>query len=416
LNSSPLSASSPGLLANRYVRTILLSNVLLQLGIWVRNFAILLYVADVTNNDPYYVSLISIVEFAPIFVFSMIGGTFADRWRPKRTMVWCDLLSTVSVFVVLAAILFGSWRAVFLATFVSAVLSQFSQPSGMKLFKRHVEPEKLQGVMAMFQTLMAIFMILGPILGTFVYEQWGIGVSIAVMGFMFLASAAVLASLPPDEREDAGRRDGFLRELAAGFRYVGTSRVLLSLGGSFAAAGLAVGLLQPLGIYVAVENLGRDKAFLQWLLAVNGAAMLAGGSLAMGLARKIKPVLLLILGMIVNAVCTFGIGWATSIPLTLSLQALNGLFFPCIHIGINTIILQQSEEAYVGRVLGTLNPMFMGMMVIGMSCAGPLKSAFSLGLIYSAAGALFLAGTAVLAPALRLSGFRAASPKAAEPH
>src|SRR5690606_15724900 len=107
LKSAPLSASSPGLLANRYVRTILVSNVLLQLGIWVRNFAILLYVADVTNNDPYYVSLISIVEFAPIFVFSMIGGTFADRWRPKRTMVWCDLLSAVSVFVVLAAILFG---------------------------------------------------------------------------------------------------------------------------------------------------------------------------------------------------------------------------------------------------------------------------------------------------------------------
>ena len=413
MKSAPLSASSPGLLANRYVRTILVSNVLLQLGIWVRNFAILLYVADVTNNDPYYVSLISIVEFAPIFVFSMIGGTFADRWRPKRTMVWCDLLSAVSVFVVLAAILFGSWRAVFLATFVSAVLSQFSQPSGMKLFKRHVEPEKLQGVMAMFQTLMAIFMILGPILGTFVYEQWGIEVSVAVMGFMFLASAAVLASLPRDEREHAGRRDGFLRELAAGFRYVGTSRVLLSLGGSFAAAGLAVGLLQPLGIFVAVENLGKDKAFLQWLLAVNGAAMLAGGSLALGLARKIKPALMLILGMTVNAVCTFGIGWSTAVPLTLALQAMNGLFFPCIHIGINTIILQQAEEAFVGRVLGTLNPMFMGMMVIGMSCAGPLKSALSLGLIYTAASALFLAGTAALAPALRQSGSRAAaSPKA----
>ncbi|HEY8528530.1 MAG TPA: MFS transporter [Paenibacillaceae bacterium] len=415
MKSLTFSASKPGLLANRYVRTILLSNVLLQLGIWVRNFAILLYVADVTNNDPYSISLISIVEFAPIFVFSMIGGTFADRWRPKRTMVWCDLMSAVSVFVVLAAILFGSWQAVFLATFVSAVLSQFSQPAGMKLFKRHVEPEKLQGVMAMFQTLMAIFMILGPILGTFVYEQWGIGVSIAVMGFMFLASAAVLASLPRDERETVERRDGFLRELAAGFRYVGTSRVLLSLGGSFAAAGLAVGLLQPLGIYVAVENLGRDKAFLQWLLAVNGAAMLAGGSLAMGLARRIKPALLLILGMTVSAVCTVGIGWSTLIPLTLALQAVNGLFFPCIHIGINTLILQQSEEAFVGRVIGTLNPMFMGMMVIGMSCAGLLKSALSLGLIYSAAGALFLAGTAVLAPILRLSGSRAAaSPTAAD--
>jgi len=415
LKSLTFSASSPGLLANRYVRTILLSNVLLQLGIWVRNFAILLYVSDVTNRDPYYISLISIVEFAPIFVFSIIGGTFADRWRPKRTMVWCDILSAVSVFVVLLTIMFGSWQAVFLATFVSAVLSQFSQPSGMKLFKRHVEPEKFQSVMAAFQTLMAIFMVLGPVLGTYVYEQWGIKVSIAVMGVMFLASAAVLASLPPDVKEKSEHQGDFLRELAAGLRYVTKSRVLISLGGSFAAAGLAVGLLQPMGIFIATENLGRDEAFLQWLLAVNGAAMLAGGSLAMAMARKIKPAQLLILGMAVGAVCTFGIGWSTSIPLTLALQALNGLFFPCIHIGINTIILQQSEEAFVGRVIGTLNPMFMGMMVIGMSCAGFLKSALALGIIYSFAGALFLAGTAVLAPIMRVSGSRAAvSPTAAE--
>jgi DHA3 family macrolide efflux protein-like MFS transporter len=61
------------------------SNLLLQLGIWVRNFAILLYVTDITNNNPIYVSLIAVAEFAPIFIFSFIGGTFADRWRPKRT-------------------------------------------------------------------------------------------------------------------------------------------------------------------------------------------------------------------------------------------------------------------------------------------------------------------------------------------
>lgn len=49
-------------LSNKYVRTIMLSNVLLQLGVWVRNFAILLYVTEITQNDPYYVSLISVAE------------------------------------------------------------------------------------------------------------------------------------------------------------------------------------------------------------------------------------------------------------------------------------------------------------------------------------------------------------------
>ena len=82
--------------SNRFFRTIILSRILLQLGIWIRNFAILLYVTEVTNNDPSAVSLISVAEFAPIFVFAIIGGTFADRWKPKRTMISCDFLSAFS--------------------------------------------------------------------------------------------------------------------------------------------------------------------------------------------------------------------------------------------------------------------------------------------------------------------------------
>ena len=130
------------LLNNPYVRTIVLSRVLLNLGIWVRNFAILLYVTDLTDNNPMYVSLISVAEFAPIFLFAFIGGTFADRWRPKRTMVSSDGLSAISVFFVLIAVHNGSWQALLVLTFFSAVLSQFSQPSAMKLFKQHVPAEQ----------------------------------------------------------------------------------------------------------------------------------------------------------------------------------------------------------------------------------------------------------------------------------
>ncbi|MDQ6421200.1 MFS transporter [Paenibacillus sp. LHD-117] len=100
--------------------------MLLQIGIWVRNFAILMYVTEMTNDDPFAVGLMAFVETLPIFVFSIVGGTFADRWKPRLTMIWCDLLSAASVFAVLLTIIFGSWHMVYLVTFVSAVLSQFS--------------------------------------------------------------------------------------------------------------------------------------------------------------------------------------------------------------------------------------------------------------------------------------------------
>src|SRR3954447_2453892 len=141
------------LFKNRFVQAIFVSTLFLQIGIWVRNFAILLFVMEKTDGDAFAVSMISVAEFAPIFIFSFIGGTFADRWRPKKTMVWCDILSAISVFAVLFALAEGSWKIVFFATLISSILSQFSQPSGLKLFKMHLKPELVQSAMSIYQTI-----------------------------------------------------------------------------------------------------------------------------------------------------------------------------------------------------------------------------------------------------------------------
>jgi DHA3 family macrolide efflux protein-like MFS transporter len=391
--------SMRALFRNRVIRTILLSAFFLQIGIWVRNYSILLFVIEKTHENPVAVSLISVAEFAPIFLFSFIGGTFADRWRPKRTMIWCDFLSAVSIFVVLLTLVFGSWKVIFFATLVSSILSQFSQPSGMKLFKLHVKEELIQLGMSMYQTLFALFMILGPILGTFVYQHYGISAAIAIMGIAFLLSAAVLFLLPPDyEIREEKEKTTLMNEMKAGFSYVWNSKALTLLGVCFAAAGLALGLTQPLAIFIITERLGLPKEQLQWLMAAFGAGMILGGGLTMGLAKKTPPQILLALGMTINAIGLSVIGLSEQLWLTLTVQFISGLFMPCIHIGINTMILQNTEAAFIGRVNGILNPMFMGTMVISMSASGWLKKTFSLLPIYELSALLFIIGVLALVP------------------
>ncbi len=119
--------SSFKLFRHRFIRIILISNLFSQIGIWVRNFAILLYVMDKTEGNALYVSLVSVAEYAPMFIFSFIGGVFADRWKPRKTLVWCDFLSAASVGIVWLALLSGLWEALLLTTLISSVLSQFSQ-------------------------------------------------------------------------------------------------------------------------------------------------------------------------------------------------------------------------------------------------------------------------------------------------
>ncbi|MNM90454.1 enterobactin exporter EntS [compost metagenome] len=339
------------------------------------------------------------MEYAPIFIFALIGGTFADRWKPKKTMVWCELLSAVSVLLVMLALLSGAWYALLLGTFISASLSQFSQPSAMKLFKLHVPEEQLQGVMAMNQSLTALFMIFGPIVGAFVFQQFGIEVSLGITLVMFLLSALVLSSLPRDKEEPKPDvPQNFIKEMAAGIRYIWVTPSLRTLSTTFAVTGLGAGLIQPLALFICIENLGLDKVFLQWFLMAGGIAMLVGGMAGMGLAKKISPQTMLALGLLISAFSTVGVGASTSVPLTFLLQIISSFFYPCIHIGIQTLIMKKTQTEYIGRVGGAITPILMGMMVIGMSLSGILKDMLSLFIVYGISAALLLIGTILLAP------------------
>lgn len=389
------------LLRNRIVQAILGSALFLQIGIWVRNFAVLLFVMEETKGDAFAISMISVAEYAPMFIFSFIGGTFADRWRPKRTMIWCDLLSAVSVFTVLLTLVLGTWKAVFFTTIISAILSQFSQPSGMKLIKENMPAEQMQAVMSIYQTTFTVFMILGPILGTFVYQTFGILISVAVMGIAFLLSAGALIFLPPDRVKVAEKTETTLRqEMSAGIRYVLSNKTLTLLGLCFLAAGFGGGLIQPLGIFLVTERLGLPKESLQWLMTFNGIGMLLGGIAVMVFAKAIAPQKLLAFGMLISAIGLAVCGISTLPWLTYLVHLIMGLVLPCIMIGINMMMLQNSDSQFIGRVNGILMPLYTGAMVVTMSVAGLMKTMFSLVFMYEAAGVMYIIGLLFLLPLL----------------
>lgn len=386
-------------IGNRFIRAILLSGLFLQLGIWVRNFSVLLFVMEQTNEDPFAVSMISVAEYAPIFIFSIIGGTFADRWKPKRTMVWCDIFSAISVFAVLITLIFSSWHVVFFAMLISSILSQFSQPSGMKLFKVHVPEAQLQMGMSIYQTMFALFMIIGPVIGTVVFQQFGIEVSIAITGVMFLFSAVALMFLPADKTtEKTTEQTTVVTEFVQGFKYVLQNKFLTLLGANFFVAGLAIGLIQPLGIFIVTEQLQMNKEFIQWFMAINGVAMIIGGGIALVISKKVKPIRMLAAGMLVNAIMISIMGFSTILWLTLAAQFFAGLMMPAIQISINTMILQNAEESFVGRVNGIMTPLFMGGMVLMMSLAGIVKQLTGLAVAYQISAICLIIGVILVMP------------------
>ncbi|MBJ8026879.1 MFS transporter [Bacillus cereus group sp. N21] len=378
------------LFKNRAFMLVMASDILQQFAIWIRNMALLYFVMERTNNDPVSVSLLSIMEYAPIFVFSFIGGALADRWNPKRTMVVGDMLSMLSIIGIVFLLKMDYWQAIFFAALVSAVVGQFSQPSSSRIFKRYVEEKHVANAIAVNQTLQSLFMIFGPVVGSIVYTQLGLFISLYSLIGLFVLSAITLSFLPRWIEKEKPESISLWNDIKEGWRYVLQTKNLCMITITFAIMGLAVGLTNPLEIFLVIERLGMEKEAVQYLAAADGIGMLIGGVVAAVFASKVNPKKMFVFGMGVLAMSFLVEGLSTSFWITSLMRFGTGICLACVNIVVGTLMIQLVRENMVGRVNGTILPLFMGTMLIGNSLAGGLKEATSLIIVFCIAMSLIL--------------------------
>jgi len=328
------------------------SDLLQNLAIWIRNMAILYYIMNQTQGSPIAVSLITVLEYAPIFVFSIIG-----------------VLSS------------GYWQILYVATLASSIVSQFSQPSSLKIVKRNIKGEQVQSAIAITQSAQSLFLIIGPIVGTFIYTVMGIMASMYVLLMLFVFSAILLTFLPKDSSKREAETS-LLAEMKEGWEYVGRSRSLKMLGLVFFCVGLSAGLINPLGIFLITERLGLEQTFLQFLSGASGLGLLIGGGIAAAVSGKLNHTTVLLAGVVCLAVTTMGEILSNQFWLTLGMGFLGSISLAFINIVISTYMVTRIDEHLIGRVNGTITPLFIGAMLLGSSMAGVIMNQTSLFIVY----------------------------------
>ncbi|MNB72918.1 2-acyl-glycerophospho-ethanolamine acyltransferase [compost metagenome] len=380
------------LIRNRVFLIVATADLLQQTGIWIRNMALLFYIMDQTGNNPTAVSMLTALEYLPIFVFSLIGGTFADRWNPKKTVILGDTLSALSMLLILGLIAGGVWQAVFAATVISAIVSQFSQPSSAVLFKKHIPAEEVGTAVGINQSLMALFTIFGPMLGTLVYTQLGIQSSIIALFLIFTLAAGIQLFLPSSGREQRAEKTSPLKDIKEGFRYVLGHANLKLIAVMFLISGLAMGVTQPLDVFVTMNRLGLPKESVQWFAAAEGVGMLAGGLLAAMLTAQItryrRGVITII--MIIWAAITVIEVLSVWPVLTGSARVLSGIATACFQVSFSAMMIQEIKEEYIGRTNGIIIPLMMGGMLLGSASSGFIVAQIDLMGAYFIAAALTL--------------------------
>lgn len=387
------------LFRNKAFLIVTSSDILQNLAIWIRNMAILYFIMEQTKGeDPVAISLITVIEYLPIFVFSFIGGALADRWKPKRTMILGDILSFLSIIAIILVLNNGYWKVLYVATLVSSIVSQFAQPSSVKIVRRNVDEENVQAAVALTQSSQSLFLILGPIIGTFIYTSFGIDMSLYSLLVLFLVSSILLSFLPKDpDREASG--SALLSDIKEGWRYVTGSSSLRVLALVFGFVGLSSGLIQPLEIFIITERLGLEQTHLQFLSGVSGAGLLVGGGIAATISSKLNQNVTLVVSLICLGLATVGEALSGWLWLTLLFSFLGSISLAFTNVVISTFLVSRIDEHLIGRVNGLITPLFMGAILIGSTLSGVLMNNTSLLTVYVLSAIVLFIG---VIPGLRI--------------
>lgn len=366
------------LFQNKVFRIIMTTDAIQQLCIWIRNMAVLFFIIEKTNADPIAISLITIFEYLPIFVFSYLGGTLADKWNPKRTMIAGDFLSSISVVVILLLINQGLWQTVFAATLVSAMVSQFSAPSSVIMFKRNIDEQLITPAISLSQGLQSLYLIIGPIIGTLLYNGLGISFSLTVIAILFLCSALIQFLLPASPRQTDYIKPNLLAQMKEGLVYIRNDKGLTVLCSVLGLFGFAQGLIQPLTIFILTDRLRIESESLQWFYSLSGVGLLIGAIIAMSIVSKYKIRTILFLGMIAFAAVTVAEALSTVVILTAILYFLSGLIIAFVQVAISVPLIQNVQEDYIGRINGMITPLLIAGILIGTALSGVLIEQLSL--------------------------------------
>lgn len=375
---------------NKVFLTVFMTDVLENIGIWIRNMALLFYVMETSGNNPTAVSLLTAIELVPILIFSIIGGALADRWNPKRTMIAGNLLSALSVLVIVYLLWQGMWIALFFATFISAVASQFSQPSSAKMMKRHIPDEQVGAAVAISQSMGSIFLMIGPIIGTFFYESWGIYPSLLTMAGLFFVSALILVILPTSTASTPEEGGTLLSEIKAGFTYVKERPSLRGIAFTLACLGLSAGIINSLEVFVVTDRLLLSKESIQWFSALDGFGMLLGGIVASVFLDRLNGRWVITGSLIFFAISVAVEVLSVWVYVTAAMRFLTGVGLAFLQIVISMFMIKKVDEAYVGRVNGTLTPLMVGLTMAGSFVAGPLMQMTSLITVFLIASVIVL--------------------------
>jgi len=384
-----------GPLANPGFRRLWTAGLVSEIGDWVLQVAMPVYVYQLTGSASATATTF-VVALLPSLALSPVAGVLADRWDRRRLMLLVSVLQALALLPLLAVRGAEDLVLVNVVTACQAGLAALFEPARSALLPSLLDRDQVPAANGLMSVGVNLARLVGASLGGVLLGYAGLPGVLLADGLSFLLAALLLLRgfgvAPP-----VVVHPPVLRAWVDGLREIAHQRQLRFMVLVVGLMAVAQGLFVVLFVVFVTERLGGGEAETGLLRGVQSIGGLLGGVLVGVLARRFVAGRLLGWSLLVFGLLA-ALMWnsayaTTALPYYLVAFAVLGAPGVVSGVGMMSVLQLHTTDASRGRVLSSFYSLFDGFQAVGMVVAGALVVPLGLPLLLDLqAGLYVLAG------------------------
>ncbi|QRP46724.1 MFS transporter [Amycolatopsis sp. FDAARGOS 1241] len=273
---------------DRDFRLVWTGETISTLGSAVAGTALPLTALLVLHATTFEVAALSAVAWAPWLVVALPAGAWVDRWRKRRVMLVCNVVSALAFAAVPVAYVTGLLSMPFLlaAALVGGVAKVFFSLAYRGYLPALVPKDRLLEANVKLQGSESAAQVAGPGLAGVLAAAAGPVTGVLANAVSFAISVLCLHRVRKEEPRPEPRKTRLRTEIAEGLRFLAKDPYLRTLVAAAAIANLALDGYAAIQVVFLVDDLHTGATATGVVLALAEAGGVAGAPLAARLARK----------------------------------------------------------------------------------------------------------------------------------
>ncbi len=355
------------------------------------------------TNSPVAISLIGVVRFVPILIFSLVGGLVADRFDRRKVLLITQSAMTLAasgLWLLTAAGVIQLWH-IYALTAIQATATSFDTPARQALTPNLLPRVDLPNAFSMNSIAQNVGAIIGPALSGVVIASLGQQYAYFFNAISFLAVILALVLMGPvaqeftnDSRPSRDLRSS-LGAIGDGLHFIFSHPIIFSsmILDFFATFFSSANTLMP---FVARDVLHVDVIAYGWLSAAQSIGSVTAAFIISQRTHLNRQGVMLLGSVVIFGAATIVFGMSQAFALTMLALILIGAADTVSTILRNTIRQLQTPDGMRGRMTSINQIFFTGGPQLGEIEAGLVAEAFGVPLaIFSGGVGCILAVTVI---------------------